>query len=62
VTDPRSAPLPPSFPQVSRNYTLLSDMDAEDASAPLLYTDLAQDSHFFRSDTHYGWTGRVGWV
>lgn len=35
-------------PKVSRNYTLLSDMDAEDAPAPLLYTDEAQGSHFFR--------------
>jgi hypothetical protein len=40
-------PQPP--PQVSRNYTLLSDMDAEDAPAPLLYTDLAEGSHFFSS-------------
>jgi hypothetical protein len=23
-------------------------MDAEDAAAPLLYTDVAEDSHFFR--------------
>jgi gamma-glutamyl hydrolase len=34
---------------VSSNYTLLSDMDAEDAAATLLYTDVAQDSHFFSS-------------
>lgn len=34
---------------VSQNYTLLSDMDAEDAPAPLMYTDQAEDSHLFRS-------------
>ncbi|KAI8471106.1 MAG: hypothetical protein J3K34DRAFT_244588 [Monoraphidium minutum] len=34
---------------VSGNYSLLSDMDAEDAAAPLLYTDVAEDSHFFKS-------------
>ncbi|KIY93948.1 gamma-glutamyl hydrolase [Monoraphidium neglectum] len=34
---------------VSGNYSLLADMDAEDAAAPLLYTDVAEDSHFFSS-------------
>lgn len=31
------------------NHSVLSDMDAEDAPAPLLYSDLAEDSYFFRS-------------
>lgn len=34
---------------VSRNASILSDMDAEDAAAPLLYTQEAEDSHFFSS-------------
>lgn len=34
--------------QVSGDYSLLSDMDAEDAPAPLMYTELAEDSHLFR--------------
>jgi len=40
---------PPKHPQVSGNYTLLADMDAEDAPAPLLYTEMAQDSNFITS-------------
>jgi hypothetical protein len=43
-------------PQVSGNYSLLADMDAEDAAAPLLYTDVAEDSHFFR----WGWASLRG--
>ena len=53
---------PPHLPQIhgtclgmetlcvvlSENYTILGDFDAEDAAAPLLYTDLADESHFFR--------------
>lgn len=34
---------------VTQNYTILADYDAEDAPAPLLYTDLASSSHFIRS-------------
>ncbi len=34
---------------LSENYTILGDFDAEDAAAPLLYTDAADESHFFRS-------------
>ncbi|GBF88733.1 gamma-glutamyl hydrolase [Raphidocelis subcapitata] len=34
---------------VSRNVSILSDMDAEDAPAPLLYNEEAEDSHFFSS-------------
>jgi gamma-glutamyl hydrolase len=33
----------------SENYTILTEFDAEDAAAPLLYTDVADESHFFRS-------------
>ena len=33
---------------LSENYTILSEFDAEDAAAPLLYTDVADTSHFFR--------------
>lgn len=31
---------------ISRNYTILSNFDAEDAPAPLLYTHMASQSHF----------------
>lgn len=34
---------------ITRNYTILSDFDAEDAPAPLLYTEEAHSSHFIRS-------------
>ena len=47
TSSPRNARRPLDL-QVSGNYTLLADMDAEDAAAPLLYTDMAEDSHFFK--------------
>jgi len=34
---------------LSENYTILSQFDAEDAAAPLLYTDMADTSHLIRS-------------
>ena len=34
---------------ISQNYTILSDFDAEDAAAPLLYTDNAENSHIIKS-------------
>jgi gamma-glutamyl hydrolase len=34
---------------ISGNYSILSDTDAEDAPAPLLYTHEAKDSDFFSS-------------
>lgn len=34
---------------ISKNYTILSKFDAEDAAAPLLYTDLADSSHLLTS-------------
>jgi len=33
---------------LSENYTILSQFDAEDAAAPLLYTDMADTSHLIR--------------
>lgn len=34
---------------LSRNYTILGSFDAEDAPAPLLYTDEARGSHLLKS-------------
>jgi hypothetical protein len=54
---PPPLPHPLQSLQISGNYSILSETDAENAPATLLYTDKAEDSHLFQCASRRGGGG-----